>query len=72
MPDSTAWNRIVLPSLNCASTTSTVPATRTAFRRKFAGPYAYRVLTGGVGHNLPQEAPAEFAQAVIDVARLGA
>jgi len=43
-----------------------------AFRRKFTGPYAYRVLTGGIGHNLPQEAPAEFAQAVIDVARLGA
>ncbi|MBW8759193.1 MAG: alpha/beta hydrolase [Burkholderiales bacterium] len=39
-----------------------------AFRRKFTGPYAYRVVTGGIGHNLPQEAPAEFAQAVLDVA----
>jgi len=39
-----------------------------AFRAKFTGPYAYRVVTGGVGHNLPQEAPREFAQAVLDVA----
>jgi pimeloyl-ACP methyl ester carboxylesterase len=40
-----------------------------AFRKKFTGPYGYRVVTGGIGHNLPQEAPREFAQAVIDVAR---
>ena len=39
-----------------------------AFRKKFTGPYGYRVVTGGIGHNLPQEAPREFAQAVIDVA----
>ena len=39
-----------------------------AFRGKFTGPYGYRVDTGGVGHNLPQEAPREFAQAVLDVA----
>ena len=41
-----------------------------AFRGKFIGPYNYRVVTGGIGHNLPQEAPREFAQAVLDVARL--
>jgi len=40
-----------------------------AFRKKFTGPYGYRVVEGGIGHNLPQEAPKEFAQAVIDVAR---
>jgi len=40
-----------------------------AFRGKFTGPYGYRVVDGGVGHNLPQEAPREFAQAVLDVAR---
>ncbi len=39
------------------------------FRQKFSGRYAYRLLRGGIGHNLPQEAPAEFAQAVLDVAR---
>jgi pimeloyl-ACP methyl ester carboxylesterase len=40
-----------------------------AFRKKFAGPYQYRLVAGGIGHNLPQEAPAAFAQAVLDVAR---
>jgi pimeloyl-ACP methyl ester carboxylesterase len=39
-----------------------------AYRAKFAGKYEHRVITGGVGHNLPQEAPQAFAQAVVDVA----
>jgi pimeloyl-ACP methyl ester carboxylesterase len=43
-----------------------------AFRKKFTGPYGYRVIAGGIGHDLPQEAPREFAQAVLDVAGLGA
>ena len=38
-----------------------------AYRNKFSGKYASRVLTGGIGHNLPQEAPQAFAQAVVDV-----
>jgi len=38
-----------------------------AYARKFSGRYAHRVITGGVGHNLPQEAPQAFAQAIIDV-----
>ena len=38
-----------------------------AYRRKFSGRYAYRLISGGVGHNLPQEAPQAFAQAVIEV-----
>jgi pimeloyl-ACP methyl ester carboxylesterase len=38
-----------------------------AYAKKFSGPYAHRVITGGVGHNLPQEAPQAFAQAVVDV-----
>jgi len=38
-----------------------------AYARKFAGRYAHRVITGGVGHNLPQEAPQAFAQAIVDV-----
>ena len=37
-----------------------------AYREKFSGPYQHRTITGGIGHNLPQEAPHEFAQAVID------
>lgn len=39
------------------------------YRDKFVGTYAHRVITGGVGHNLPQEAPQAFAQAVLDVAK---
>jgi pimeloyl-ACP methyl ester carboxylesterase len=38
-----------------------------AYREKFTGKYEYRLITGGVGHNLPQEAPEAFAKAVIDV-----
>jgi pimeloyl-ACP methyl ester carboxylesterase len=38
-----------------------------AYRERFTGKYDYRLLTGGVGHNLPQEAPQAFAQAIIDV-----
>jgi len=38
-----------------------------AYASKFAGRYEHRLITGGVGHNLPQEAPGDFAQAVIDV-----
>ena len=41
----------------------------TVYAAKFAGKYAHRVVQGGIGHNLPQEAPQEFAQAVIDVNR---
>lgn len=39
-----------------------------AYANKFSGKYSHRLITGGVGHNLPQEAPQIFAQAVIDVA----
>ncbi|RSN13601.1 alpha/beta hydrolase [Streptomyces sp. WAC 05977] len=39
-----------------------------AYRSKFSGKYEHRVLNG-IGHNVPQEAPAEFAKAVLDVDR---
>ncbi len=38
-----------------------------AYRNKFSGKYAYRLIKGGIGHNLPQEAPQAFAQAIVDV-----
>ena len=38
-----------------------------SYRDKFTGKYEYRLISGGIGHNLPQEAPTVFAQAVIDV-----
>jgi pimeloyl-ACP methyl ester carboxylesterase len=41
-----------------------------AYGHKFSGKYEHRVIEGGVGHNLPQEAPRAFAQAVVDAGRL--
>jgi len=41
-----------------------------AYAGKFTGKYEHRTISGGVGHNLPQEAPQEFAQAVIDADHL--
>ncbi len=38
-----------------------------AYAKKFSGKYAHRLITGGIGHNLPQEAPQAFAEAVVDV-----
>jgi pimeloyl-ACP methyl ester carboxylesterase len=38
-----------------------------AYAKKFSGKYAHRLLKGGVGHNLPQEAPQAFAEAVVEV-----
>jgi pimeloyl-ACP methyl ester carboxylesterase len=40
------------------------------YAKKFSGPYAHRTITGGIGHNLPQEAPEAFAKAVVDVGKL--
>jgi hypothetical protein len=37
------------------------------YAKKFSGRYAHRVINGGVGHNPPQEAPREFAKAVVEV-----
>jgi len=37
---------------------------------KFSGKYAHRTISGGIGHNLPQEAPQAFAEAIIDVDRV--
>jgi len=40
-----------------------------AYAEKFTGKYSHRTITGGIGHNLPQEAPDAFAQAILDVAK---
>jgi len=41
-----------------------------SYASKFSGPYSHKVIKGGIGHNLPQEAPKEFTDAIIEVARL--
>jgi pimeloyl-ACP methyl ester carboxylesterase len=38
-----------------------------SYAKRFTGSYSHRTITGGIGHNLPQEAPEAFAEAVIDV-----
>ena len=40
-----------------------------SYAKKFTGNYAHRLLSGAIGHNLPQEAPQAFADAIIDVDR---
>jgi pimeloyl-ACP methyl ester carboxylesterase len=40
-----------------------------AYANRFSGKYVHRNLIGGVGHNLPQEAPSAFAQAIVDAVR---
>ena len=41
-----------------------------AYAQKFTGKYRHRTINGGIGHNLPQEAPQAFAQAILDVGKL--
>ena len=61
---------IAVPTITLEGDANGAPhADPSAYATKFAGKYAHRVITGGVGHNLPQEAPGEFARAVIDVDR---
>jgi pimeloyl-ACP methyl ester carboxylesterase len=38
-----------------------------SYAKKFSGKYSHRLIKGGIGHNLPQEAPQAFAQAVVEV-----
>lgn len=40
------------------------------YAKRFTGKYQFRLVSGGIGHNLPQEAPAAFAKAVIDADQL--
>ena len=42
-----------------------------AYAKMFSGKYSHRTIAGGIGHNLPQEAPQAFAEAVIDVMKSG-
>ena len=39
------------------------------YAKKFSGKYAHRTIAGGIGHNLPQEAPQAFGDAVVEVDR---
>ena len=59
---------IAVPAITLEGDANGAPhADASAYAHMFSGKYAHRVVEGGVGHNLPQEAPQAFAQAVIDV-----
>ena len=61
---------ITVPTITLEGDANGAPHPQPAtYASKFTGHYAHRLVSGGVGHNLPQEAPRDFAQAVIDVAR---
>jgi pimeloyl-ACP methyl ester carboxylesterase len=57
---------ISLPTVTIASDFDGPAASGIAYRSKFSGKYEHRILKG-IGHNVPQEAPHAFAQAVVDV-----
>ena len=38
-----------------------------SYASKFTGRYEFRLIEGGIGHNLPQEAPQAFTKAILDV-----
>jgi pimeloyl-ACP methyl ester carboxylesterase len=63
-----AENTIVaVPTITMEGDSNGAPHPEPAsYRDKFSGKYENRIIGGGVGHNLPQEAPQAFAQAVID------
>ena len=41
-----------------------------SYANKFSGKYSHRTFSGGIGHNPPQEAPQQFAEAVLEAARM--
>jgi pimeloyl-ACP methyl ester carboxylesterase len=58
---------IAVPTITLEGDANGAPhADPSAYAGKFTGKYEHRLIEGGVGHNLPQEAPHAFAQAVID------
>ena len=63
-----AFPDIAVPTITMEGDANGAPhPPSSAYAKKFTGKYSHRVIGGGIGHNLPQEAPQAFAQAVIDV-----
>ena len=57
---------IAHPTITLASDFDGAAASGQSYRKQFTGPYGHRILPG-IGHNVPQEAPQAFAQAILDV-----
>ena len=62
---------VTIPTITLESDANGAPhPDASSYAKKFSGKYAHRTITGGIGHNLPQEAPQAFAEAVVDVAEI--
>jgi pimeloyl-ACP methyl ester carboxylesterase len=60
---------IAVPTITMEGDANSAPHPEpSSYTKKFTGKYQHRLIKGGIGHNLPQEAPQAFAQAVIEVA----
>jgi pimeloyl-ACP methyl ester carboxylesterase len=58
---------ITVPTITLEGDANGAPHPEPAsYAKKFSGKYTHRTITGGIGHNLPQEAPQAFAEAVVD------
>ena len=63
--------KISVPTITMEGDANGAPhPTPEAYARQFTGKYQFRLIEGGIGHNLPQEAPQAFTQAVIDADHL--
>jgi pimeloyl-ACP methyl ester carboxylesterase len=59
---------IPVPTITLESDANGAPHLEpSAYASKFSGKYTHRLVSGGIGHNLPQEAPEAFAKAVLEV-----
>lgn len=66
-----AQPKITVPTITMEGDANGAPHPDPAsYAKRFVGKYQHRTLNGGIGHNLPQEAPQAFAQAIIDADRL--
>ena len=66
-----AFPNITVPTITLEGDANGAPHPEPpAYASKFSGKYAHRLISGGIGHNLPQEAPQAFVEAVVDADRL--
>jgi pimeloyl-ACP methyl ester carboxylesterase len=58
---------ITVPAITLEGDANGAPhSVETSYANKFSGKYTHKILKGGIGHNLPQEAPKEFADAIME------
>jgi hypothetical protein len=62
-----------VPTITLEGDANGAPHTEpSTYATKFSGAYVHRTADGGIGHNLPQEAPSVFVKAVEEVAGITA